>query len=374
MAARDDDFFGGGIDPFTGLAPAEDPSVADAAARLRLQRSATATANINNAPGGYAQQRARGDRENTSGKSVDELLRRQAAGDPLVTPAVLAAARKLDKQNREAMNTLGYKVLTGGILAAPALVTGGAAAFGGSSALGFGEAAGEGSLVGSSAPQLAYAASDTAGAEAAMNAAYAANATAPTVVPAGLTPAALAATAPTAAAAAPAAAGTSALATVAEGSKDALTALAPLGIQLALGGKTKEDKALLAKQKQLAAEAQVRQGQAQDARMNKLGQQLLAFNPYNQLMAQMYGPQAAFSPEQAAQMVQGQAPNWDLELYNYQGNDQEKLKAKREMIRRKNEYDQAESSRRDMMMNNVQQPGPGPAPIQMSAPQAARKY
>ena len=91
-------------------------------------------------------------------------------------------------------------------------------------------------------------------------------------------------------------------------------------------------------------------------------------------MAQMYGPQAAFSPEQAAQMVQGPTPASDPEILNYQGTDQGKLQQKREMIRRRNEYAAAEEQRRAMMMSGIQQPGAGPAPIQMSAPQAARKY
>ena len=44
MAARDEDFLGEGTaDPFTGLAPAEDPSTADQAARAKVNRWNIAT-------------------------------------------------------------------------------------------------------------------------------------------------------------------------------------------------------------------------------------------------------------------------------------------------------------------------------------------
>jgi hypothetical protein len=156
--------------------------------------------------------------------------------------------------------------------------------------------------------------------------------------------------------------------------KPALGILGPLAIDQMTKGKTKEQKQLIELQKQMALEAQQRQGQLQDQRMNALGQQMLAFNPRNQMLSQMFGPQAAFQPEQVAQMVQGQEPPMDQNLLNYAGNDQETLRKKQEMIRRHNEWLQAESQRRDMMMNNFQAPGAGPAPINMPAPQAARKF
>ena len=375
MAARDDDFLGDGtVDPFTGLAPALTPEEEQRqidARHAQARADATRTANTN-----YASNRGGPD---YSSMSVAQLLSRKAAGDPLISQAMVDSARKLERQNHRAMNTGGYKALTYGILAAPAAITGGAAAFGGPEALGFG--AGTGSIAagdaGTAAAESAAASAEPAvqvangatglaqagpgfsqEAANAYNAANAAGAAAP------------------AAGAAPAAPG-AAPSWLAEGGKlggKLATAAAPFLIQAALGGKTKEEKALIAKQEQLAQEAKVRQGQQQDARMNQLGQQLLAFNPSNQLMAKMYGPDAAFQPEQMAAMAQGQAPANDPDIANYTGTDQAKLRAKREQIRRQNEYDAAEAARRDMLMSGVQRPGPGPTPIQMSAPQAARRY
>ena len=59
---------------------------------------------------------------------------------------------------------------------------------------------------------------------------------------------------------------------------------------------------------------------------------------------------------------------------NYTGTDQNILKQKAELIRRSNEFAAAEAQRREMMLNNWQQPGPGPAPMQMPTPQPARRY
>lgn len=68
------------------------------------------------------------------------------------------------------------------------------------------------------------------------------------------------------------------------------------------GSQTDSQKALIKKQKQLEEESKKRAQQNAQARMQALGQSMLAFNPQNQMMAQMFGPQAAFSPEQFAQM------------------------------------------------------------------------
>jgi hypothetical protein len=352
---------GSSIDPFAGLSPALTPEEEQRqldARRAQLRADSTRTANIN-AP--YQQQRGTAAAQNTVGSSVADLERRQRQGDPLVTPEVLAAARKSERDNHRAMNTGAYKALTYGILAAPAAVTGGAAAFGGPGALGFG--AGTGSI---------------AAADAGTAAAESAAASTPAITTGGaMTAPTLAAPAATGAAAAPAAAAGSVPSWVSDGAAlggKLATAAAPFLIQEALGGKTKEEKALIAKQEQIAREAKVRQGQQQDARMNQLGQQLLAFNPSNQLMAQMYGPGAAFQPEQMAAMAQGQKPAYDEKWSNYKGTDPKVQKDIEEYIRRKKEYDAAEASRHDMLMGGIQRPGPGPTPIQMSAPQAARRY
>lgn len=362
MAARDDNFLNDGtVDPFAGLAPAEDPSTAEAARRLALRRSATATANINLPSGGV----------DPSGMPRGQSIN-PATGQPY-TGDERPAGKGFWKESWDTVKQHPWLLA---LPAAPFAVAGaGAAATGTSlgSQLGFG--LGEGSMVGG-AGGVTQAANEATGlAQAgpgfsqesanAYNAANATNNVGTVLGPGGV----------------PAAAGTSAAGGPMTASGFATkyglpiaSSLVPLAINQMNQGKTKEEKALIAKQQQMADEAKVRQGQQQDARMNALGQQMLAFNPSNQMMAQMFGPQAAFSPDQAAQMVQGQAPADDPAIMNYTGTDQAILKQKREMIRRKNEYAAAEAQRHDMMMNGMQPLGAGPAPIQMSAPQAARKY
>jgi len=148
----------------------------------------------------------------------------------------------------------------------------------------------------------------------------------------------------------------------------------PIVANEVLGGRTPEQKRLLETQEQIAKEAEERQFQQQNQRMNSLGQQLLALNPTNQMMANMFGPSAAFTPESMAQMVQGPPPTLDPALVNYQGTDPAVRAKVDEYLRRKREYDANEASRRDMMMGGIQQPGAGPAPIQMPTPQAARRF
>lgn len=69
------------------------------------------------------------------------------------------------------------------------------------------------------------------------------------------------------------------------------------------GAQSDAEKALIAKQKQMAEDAARQKRANEQARMNALGQQMLAFNPRNQVMAQMFGPDAAFTPQQMGQMV-----------------------------------------------------------------------
>jgi uncharacterized protein YukE len=64
-----------------------------------------------------------------------------------------------------------------------------------------------------------------------------------------------------------------------------------------------EEKALVKKQKQMSGEARARLDQSRQTSMNALGQSMLAFAPQNQMMAQMFGPGAAFSGQQMAQMT-----------------------------------------------------------------------
>lgn len=154
---------------------------------------------------------------------------------------------------------------------------------------------------------------------------------------------------------------------------------APLAIHELTKGETPEEKRLLAKQEQLAQEAKLRQGQQQEAHMNALGQQLLAFNPRNQMMASMFGPDAAFAPTDFAQMVQNPIPPPQLppELQNLQGfaaQDPQVQAKLRAFIQEQQRYEQGNQQRSDMMMNGIAQPGPGPKPLDPRTPQAARKY
>lgn len=353
MAARDEDFLEGGtVDPFTGLAPALTPEEEATQRLLKLR---------------YAAQQ-------TSGNNVG-FRRSQQHGDTTpTTPEEKAAYDAYAKEHHlgDYSYSLGHNLVrdpvTMGILAAPAAITGLGAAVGGGTALGFG--LGEGSMVGAAAPGIPAASAPFTMASPvpfSMASPYAAG-----TAGAGTTMGAAGGAADAGGAAASGGGGATGFWNSV--GKPALQALAPLAINQLTAGKTKEQKQLIELQKQMALEAQQRQGQLQDQRMNQLGQQVLAFNPTNQLMAQMYGPQAAFSPEQAAQMVQGQEPPMNQDILNYAGTDQAKLQQKREMIRRHNEWLQSEQQRRDMMMNNFQAPGPGPAPINMPAPQTARRF
>lgn len=125
------------------------------------------------------------------------------------------------------------------------------------------------------------------------------------------------------------------------------------------GAQTEAQKQLIQKQEQLAADAKQRAQQNQQARMQALGQSLLAFNPQNQMMAQMFGPQAAFSPQQFAQM--GGDPSVSGMPWGT-GTDAQR---------------QAQVANRDRQQRigaQMQPVGPGPAPLRMPAPQQARRF
>lgn len=145
------------------------------------------------------------------------------------------------------------------------------------------------------------------------------------------------------------------------------------------GSQTDAEKALLAKQRQMAAEAAKRQQQQQltAPQMNATAQSMLAFNPLNQKMAQTYGAQAAFTPQQFAQMVQNPngPPLMDQDLINYQGTDPKMQARLDEYYRQRRLYEEAEARRRQMMEQGLAQPGPGPAPLgPRPAPAPARRF
>lgn len=377
--ANQSDFLGSGgtfTDPFAGLVspPSADDFTAIQAGQERQRRAAleaasNQTANINRP---YQQQR-NADALSTEQRSNADWWEQQFANgnqdpnDPL-NQAQYQAAVKMRKLNHDAMNGAGYKAATLGVLAAPAAITGGAAAFGGAAQLGLGgtEAAVAPAAGAGAAPDVV----SSAGAPVLAGASPAITTGGATIVPTMA--------APTATGAASTAVGTAAssgLSKLEQGLiQGGVGALLPLGIQALTGGRTKEEKALLEKQQQLAEDAQRRQGEVQDARMNTLAQQVLAFNPRNQMLAQMFGPSAAFTPQQAAGMVQGPAPDFDPAIANYQGPDLAKQHQASIMLKRKQQYDASEAARQQAIMNGFQAPGAGPAPIHMPAQQAARKY
>lgn len=139
------------------------------------------------------------------------------------------------------------------------------------------------------------------------------------------------------------------------------------------GSKSDEEKALLKKQEQMAAELRRRAQQNQQARMNALGQQMLAFNPQNQMMAEMFGADAAFSPQQFAQMAVDPMANHQAA----QAAHQQSLRSGKPMTPEEAENwarVQADKQRQAMVQQNMRPVGPGPAPMRLPAPQAARRF
>lgn len=137
-----------------------------------------------------------------------------------------------------------------------------------------------------------------------------------------------------------------------------------VGSLIASQVKTDAEKNLLAKQEELAAAAEQRQRQAEQERLNRLGQQLLAFNPRNQMMAEMFGPGAAYTPEQMSGLVGDAGANPALAggTPGVNGSEEDIMRAN------------ADARRRQQLQSAFQAPGQGPAPIQQRAPQAARRF
>ncbi len=145
-----------------------------------------------------------------------------------------------------------------------------------------------------------------------------------------------------------------------------------------LGGyKSDSEKALIRKQQELAAEAQKRQQAHDQARSQALAQSMLAFGPRNQAMAQMFGPEAAFSKDAMMQMAQspfsgGGAPQLDPSLVGYQGMDPQKRGAIEQWAQQKKQWDANQA----MMQQGLQDPrnAPQAQPLQRVAPQAGRRF
>lgn len=151
------------------------------------------------------------------------------------------------------------------------------------------------------------------------------------------------------------------------------------------GAKSDEQKRLLAKQEQLAKEAEAQARRNQQMRMQALGQSMLAFNPQNQMMAQMFGPQAAFSPQQFAQMANdpGAKPLGEAEAAWQQAASQGPIDPKTrrrtsgpipEDIQMQLERARENERRKRMIQQQMAPVGPGPAALRLPPPAAARRY
>lgn len=155
----------------------------------------------------------------------------------------------------------------------------------------------------------------------------------------------------------------------------------------AIGGYTSDaDKRLLAKQEQMAAEAKKQQERNAQARLQALGQSMLAFNPRNQMMAQMFGPEAAFSPQQFAQM--GSDPGakpvaeaqqaWTQAAMANPIDPKTRSRTSGAMppeVQAELERSYENERRKRELMAGMQPVGPGPAPLgPRPAPQQARRF
>jgi hypothetical protein len=142
----------------------------------------------------------------------------------------------------------------------------------------------------------------------------------------------------------------------------------------AIGGyQPDSQKALIKKQEELAKDAELQKKKNQQMRMQALGQSMLAFNPQNQMMAQMYGPQAAFSPQQMAQMAGDPGA---MSQDDWSRAHQESLRTGKPMGVSADDTKRMQDNQRRMAQVQAQtQPlGPGPAQLKMPPPAAARRY
>jgi len=154
--------------------------------------------------------------------------------------------------------------------------------------------------------------------------------------------------------------------------------LLPTGIE-AVGGMLSPSgdaqNALIAQQQQLAREAKMRRDQQQQRNMNALAQSMLAFNPRNRMMAQMFGPEAAFSPTEFAAMVRNPAPLPEMDpSIDQTSADPRVAQEQQRVLAERAKYRQDNERRQQMVMQGMAPPGPGPAPLQARAPAPARRY
>ena len=175
------------------------------------------------------------------------------------------------------------------------------------------------------------------------------------------------------------------------------------------GAKSDEYKALIKKQEQLAKEMAARREQQHAQSLQGLSQSMLAFGPRNQMMAQMFGPEAAFTPQQFANMAadpagppkppmvkdggggdpggfnpqkilmeaagRGAGLEGDgmVSVAGYTGTDPAVQQEVEKYLQQLKEYNEREARRRAMVEQGMPQPGPGPAPIRMPRPMPGRR-
>ena len=128
-----------------------------------------------------------------------------------------------------------------------------------------------------------------------------------------------------------------------------------------LGGyKSDEEKRLMKTQEALAAEAKKRQRALQQRNLNTLGQRLTAFNPQNQLMAQMFGPQAAFTPEQFANMAANPMPQPMGQDFEGRAPSRGERKQQAQTRAEAAQYQMDEENRRQMILQGLSPLPQGP--------------
>jgi hypothetical protein len=161
--------------------------------------------------------------------------------------------------------------------------------------------------------------------------------------------------------------------------------LVGLGYGALFGGDDdKAKKALLAKQKQMAAEFEARAKQQHQESLQGLSQQAMAFAPRNQMMAQMFGADAAFTPQQFADMtsdpgaksLEEATANWNASAMQNPIDPVTRSRTRGAMnpqVQADLERARENERRKQWLMQRMGPTPQGPAPIQMPTPQRGRK-
>lgn len=140
------------------------------------------------------------------------------------------------------------------------------------------------------------------------------------------------------------------------------------------GSQTDAQKRLLQKQQQLAEETKKRATENERARMNALGQQVLAFNPLNQTMAQMFGPEAAFTPQQFANMVTDPYARTQGDFSAAHAESMRTGKPVQGFSATDLQRMEEDKRRRAGVQQGMTPLGPGPAPLKQPPPQPGRRF